>query len=63
VREAWDEAIARRRGVWVEEQAEWGSVVSQQLMTLADNIHSDSAQTSTALAEAQIAITQATTAA
>jgi hypothetical protein len=63
VREAWDAAIARRRGVWVEEQAEWGSVVSQQLMTLADNIHSDSAQTPAALAEAQTAITTATSAA
>jgi hypothetical protein len=63
VRQAWDDAIARRRGVWVEEQAEWGSVVSQQLMTLADNIHSDTAQTPVALAEAQTAITQATSAA
>ncbi|HYD88437.1 MAG TPA: DUF6607 family protein [Vitreimonas sp.] len=63
VRTAWDEAIARRRGVYVEEQAEWGSIVSQQLMTLADNIHADAAQTTPALAEAQAAILQATSAA
>jgi hypothetical protein len=63
VRQAWDEAITRRRGVWVEEQAEWGSVVSQQLMTLADNIRGNTAQTPVALAEAQTAITQATSAA
>ncbi len=60
VRQAWDDAIARRRGVWVEEQAEWGSVVSQQLMGLADNIHNDEAQTQPALAEARRAITEAT---
>ncbi len=60
VRQAWDDAIACRRGVWVEEQAEWGSVVSQQLMGLADNIHHDEAQTQPALAEARAAITQAT---
>jgi hypothetical protein len=63
VRQAWDDAISRRRGVYVEEQADWGSVVSQQLMTLADNIHSDAAQTPIALAEAQTAIAQATSAA
>ena len=63
VRQAWDDAIARRRGVYVEEQAEWGSVVSQQLMSLADDIHSDETQTPTALAEAQTAISQATSAA
>jgi hypothetical protein len=63
VRAAWDEAIARRRGVYVEEQAEWGSVVSEHLMTLADNIHSDEAQTTAALTDARATITQATQAA
>jgi hypothetical protein len=63
VRQAWDNAIARRRGVYVEEQAEWGSVVSQQLMGLADTIHSEEARTPAALAEAQSAITTATSAA
>lgn len=63
VRAMWDEAIARRRGVYVEEQAEWGSVVSQQLMTLADNIHNDDVETTPALAEARSAITRATSAA
>jgi hypothetical protein len=63
VRQAWDDAIARRRGVYVEEQAEWGSVVSEQLISLADDIHNDEAQTQPALAEARTAITTATTAA
>ena len=60
VRGAWDQAIAERGGVYVEEQADWGSVVSQQLMTLATNIHDDEAETQPALAEARAAIAQAT---
>jgi len=63
VRDAWDDAIARRRGVYVEEQADWGSVVSERLMGLADTIHNDEAQTQPALAEARALIATATSAA
>lgn len=61
VRQAWDDAIARRRGVWVEEEAQNGAVTGPTLMGLADRIHSSEIQTGPALAEAQTAITQATT--
>jgi hypothetical protein len=61
VRQSWGEAIARGRGrIHIAEQAEWGSVTSEQLMTLADRIHKGEAQTASALAEAQAAIAQAT---
>lgn len=60
VRHAWDDAIARRRGVWVEEEASAGAVTGPTLMGLADRIHSDEIQTAPALAEARTAITQAT---
>jgi hypothetical protein len=61
VRQAWDDAIARRRGVWVEEEAQAGAVTGPTLMGLADRIHSDEIQTAAALTEAQAAITTATT--
>jgi hypothetical protein len=60
VRAAWGEAIARRRGVWVEEEAQNGAVTGPTLMGLADRIHSGETQTEAALAEAQAAIAQAT---
>jgi len=60
VRQAWDDAIVRRRGVWVEEEAQSGAVTGPTLMGLADRIHSDEIQTAPALAEAQAAITNAT---
>ncbi len=60
VRRAWDEAIARRRGVWVEEEAQNGAVTGPTLMGLADRIHSGETETTAALAEARTAITQAT---
>ncbi|MGQ0531231.1 MAG: DUF6607 family protein [Caulobacteraceae bacterium] len=60
VRQAWDDAIARRRGVWVEEEAQNGAITGPTLMGLADRIHSDEITTQPALAEAQAAITQAT---
>jgi len=63
VREAWDDAIARRRGVWVEEEAQNGAVTGPTLMGLADRIHGGEMQTAPALAEAQTAIAQATQAA
>jgi hypothetical protein len=61
VRQAWDDAIARRRGVWVEEEAQNGAITGPTLMGLADRIHGGEIQTAPALAEAQTAITQATT--
>lgn len=60
VRQAWDDTIVRRRGVWVEEEAQNGAVTGPTLMGLADRIHSAEIQTAPALAEAQTAITQAT---
>ncbi|MBL8548047.1 MAG: hypothetical protein JNL81_16425 [Hyphomonadaceae bacterium] len=60
VRNAWDEAIARSRGVWVEEEASAGAVTGPALMGLADRIHSDEIQTAPALAEARTTILQAT---
>lgn len=61
VRQAWDGAIARRRGVWVEEEAQNGAITGPTLMGLADRIHSGDAQTAAAIVEAQTTITQATT--
>lgn len=63
VRRAWNEAIARRRGVWVEEEAQNGAVTGPALMGLADRIHNGEAQTASALVEARTAIAQATSAA
>jgi len=63
VRTAWDDAIARRRGVWVEEEAQNGAITGPTLMGLADRIHGGEIQTLSALAEAQAAITTATSAA
>ena len=60
VREMWDDAIARRRGVYVEEEAQNGAVTGPTLMGLADRIHNDEIETAPALAEAQTAITTAT---
>lgn len=60
VRQAWDDAIARRRGVWVEEEAQAGAVTGPTLMGLADRIHSAEIQTAAALAEARSTITTAT---
>ncbi|MBX3429185.1 MAG: hypothetical protein KF779_06365 [Hyphomonadaceae bacterium] len=60
VRQAWDDAIARRRGVWVEEEAQNGAVTGPTLMGLADRIHAAEIPTAPALAEAESAIAQAT---
>jgi hypothetical protein len=63
VRQAWDEAIVRRRGVWVEEEAQNGAITGPTLMGLADRIHGGEIQTPPAIVEARAAITQATQAA
>lgn len=38
VRQAWAEVIARDRGIFIREQADWGSVTSERLMTMADKV-------------------------
>ena len=63
VRTAWDQAVAARRGVWVEEEADNGAITGPTLMGLADRIHNGEIQTTPALAEARTAITTATSAA
>jgi len=63
VRQAWEDAIARRRGVYVEEEAQNGAVTGPALMGLADRIHAGEAQTQPAIAEARATIAQATSAA
>lgn len=60
VRQAWDDAIARRRGVYVEEEAQNGAVTGPTLMGLAMQINDGETQTAPALAEAQAEITRAT---
>jgi hypothetical protein len=63
VRAAWDEAIRRRRGVYVEEEPQAGAVTGPQLMELADRIHNDEIATEAALVEARATIAAATSAA
>lgn len=61
VRSAWDEAVQRGRGgVWVEEEAQAGSVTGPTLMGLADRIHSDELTTEPAITEARNTIETAT---
>lgn len=60
VREAWDAAIARSGGVRIEEQADWGSVVSERLMGLADQVASGALDEAVASAQAQALIAEAT---
>jgi hypothetical protein len=38
VRQAWAEVIARDRGISIREQADWGSVTAERLMTMADKV-------------------------
>lgn len=60
VRAAWDAAIAAGNGVYIEEQADWGSVVSERLMTWADEIQAGSMTTEAASAQATALIAEAT---
>lgn len=60
VRGAWDEAIARRRSVWVEEEAQAGAITGPMLMGLADQIHAGEITTAPAITEARSAIAIAT---
>lgn len=61
VRQDWDDAIARGRGVYVEEEAQNGAVTGPTLMGLASRIHDGEIQTAAAIIEARAAIVQATT--
>lgn len=62
VRQAWDDAVVRRRGVYVEEEAQNGAVTGPMLMGLAMQIHDGEIETAPALAGARATITQATSA-
>lgn len=63
VRQAWDQAIAARGGVWVEEEAQNGAVTGPTLMGLADRIRAGEIQTPAAITEARAEIQRATSAA
>jgi hypothetical protein len=60
VRDAWDAAIAAGNGVYIEEEAQFGSVVSAQLMTWADEIQAGDLTTEAASEQARALIAQAT---
>jgi hypothetical protein len=53
VRAAWDAVIARDKGIAVGEQADWGSIVSERLMTMADKVESGDLAETAAMAEAR----------
>lgn len=61
VRRRWDEAIIAGAGtLHVDEEAEWGSEVSEALMTLADRIQGGEIATDVAIAEATRIIAEET---
>lgn len=61
VRGLWDEAIAAGTGtIHVDEEAEWGSEVSEALMTLADRIQGGEIATEAAVSEAARIIAEET---
>ncbi len=60
VRTAWDEAIVRRRGVWVEEEAQNGAITGPMLMGLADQVHAGDLETQPAIVQARATIAEAT---
>jgi hypothetical protein len=62
VRASWAEVMARDKGINVTEQADWGSVTSERLMTLADAIEAGKTTTAAASAEARTIIMTATAA-
>lgn len=53
VRKAWDDVIARDKGIAIGEQADWGSVTSQRLMTMADKVEAGEMTEAAASAEAR----------
>lgn len=60
VRDAWDGAITRGRGVMVEEEPQNGAITGPALMGLADRIHAREIATAPALMEARTTILRAT---
>ena len=60
VRAAWDEVARRDRGIRVKEQADWGSVTSERLMTMADDIEAGRTSSEAAAKEARTLITETT---
>lgn len=61
VRGLWDTALRAGGGtIHVEEQAEWGSVASEALMTLADDIQAGRTTTEAAIEQARTVITETT---
>jgi hypothetical protein len=53
VRKAWDAVMARDKGIAVAEQADWGSVTSERLMTMADKVEAGEMTEAAASAEAR----------
>jgi hypothetical protein len=53
VRQAWDAVIARDKGIAITEQADWGSVTSERLMTMADKVEAGEMTEAAASAEAR----------
>jgi hypothetical protein len=53
VRGAWNDVIARDKGISIGEQADWGSVVSERLMTMADKVESGELAEVAAIAQAR----------
>lgn len=53
VRDAWDAVIARDKGIAITEQADWGSITSERLMTMADKVEAGDMTEAAASAEAR----------
>lgn len=62
VRAAWAEVAARDGGIRIKEQADWGSVTSEKLMTMADDIEKGTLASAAAASEARQLILKATAA-
>lgn len=60
VRTAWADVTARDGGVYIKEQAQWGSVTSERLMTLAYDLEAGKVTTKAASDKARNLILTAT---
>ncbi|MNT73059.1 hypothetical protein D3C72_2117210 [compost metagenome] len=60
MRDAWDAAIARDNGVYVEEEAQTGVVTGPPLMDLAQKIQDGELATEAAIIQARMIIDTAT---
>lgn len=61
VRKAWDDVVARDGGIAIKEQPDWGSVTSERLMTMADQVESGALSLAAASSEARRLILDETT--